>query len=503
MQKNYSANLPHKCYTAEQIRCNEPQAAANAGIEMFELMASAGLAMFEMVASHFANLRYRDTTMVVLCGYGNNGGDGYIVAHLAMAAGWPVRLVQLGDVNKITGDADRARQLWLSEGGKVEHIGADEFDLPDSAIIIDAMLGTGLRGEVKDRFADVIHQVNHTRNAAVCSIDIPSGLNADTGQPMGCAIKADMTCTFVGLKQGLLTGVGGDYCGELYFAGLGVERAFEQIVPAAVNCITKTDLPSKFPRRLLASHKGHFGHVVLIGGNVGMSGAIRMAASACMRTGAGLVTVLTHSNNEQVVAMDHPQMMVRGVHTGGDISEWLALADVVVFGPGGGQDAWAKPLLAQVCDFDGVKVIDADGLNLLAQQPLKLNHCIITPHPKEAARLLNTSVAEVQQDRYAAIDQLAKTYHCVALLKGYGTLIGDGQRVNLNTSGNPGMATAGMGDVLSGILSGLLAQGLSLYDAAVVGAYIHGAAGDLAAADGQRGLMATDLFDPIRKLVNP
>ncbi len=514
MQRTYRANLPQKRYTAAQIRLNESIVAADLGIEMFQLMEDAGKAMFEMVADHFDSISYRNsnqqTPMTVLCGYGNNGGDGYIVARLAKAAGWQVTLVQIGDERKISGDALKARQQWLNSGGKVEETTANELILPQGSIIIDALLGTGLGGEVRSPFAEVINLVNQTNHAAVCSVDVPSGLNADTGQPMGCAIKADMTCTFVGVKQGLLTGYAGDYCGQLYFSGLGISEAFEQSVLPSAMSVTADQLHHKLPPRALSSHKGQCGHVLLIGGNKGMSGAIRMAAMACLRAGAGLVTVLTHADNVMIVAIDSPEIMVSGVEVdngvGDDISPWLQKADVVVFGPGAGQDEWAQSLLQQVRQANMPKVIDADGLNLAALQPGPLNRCIITPHPKEAARLLNWSVAQVQEDRFFSVGLLAKTYDCVALLKGYGTLVcekvSDGESIAINTTGNPGMATAGMGDVLSGILGGLLAQGLSLMDAATLGAMLHGAAADSAANKGQRGMMATDLYPHIRALVN-
>jgi hydroxyethylthiazole kinase-like uncharacterized protein yjeF len=515
VERTYRANLPHKLFAGEQIRANESLVAANLAIELFKLMEDAGKALFCLVVDNFE----AKSPMTVLCGYGNNGGDGYIVARLAKIAGWKVRLVQIGDARKLSSDAAKAAELWRGVGGKVEHLADRMLNLPQGGIIIDALLGTGLNGEVRSEFARVISEVNNNLNAAVCSVDIPSGLNSDTGQPMGCAIKADITCTFIGVKQGLLTAGGGDYCGKLYFAGLGIDQAFEQMVSAKVRCFSAVELADKLPRRNLSAHKGQCGHVLLIGGNIGMSGAIRMAAVACLRAGAGLVSVLTHRDNVAIVASQCAELMVHGVTTAMAIGHFLQKADVVVLGPGLGQDDWAKSLLVQVRQTGLPKVIDADGLNLLAlpdsQQmgeqrshnnnpPFdKLNNTIITPHPKEAARLLNVTTAVIQADRFKAVKSLADKKAQVVLLKGYGTLISDSSLFYLNTSGNPGMATAGMGDVLSGILGALLAQGLSLLDAATVGAYIHGAAADIAATDGQRGMMATDLYPHIRALVNP
>ncbi|NQZ12311.1 MAG: NAD(P)H-hydrate dehydratase [Algicola sp.] len=496
MTRTYSVNLPQKLFKAQQVRENEPRVAADLSIEMFTLMENAGQAMFDMVTKHSE----QRCSMTVLCGYGNNGGDGYIVARLAKIAGWQVKLIQLGDCNKITGDAATARTLWLEGGGKSYDIGEG---IEPNTVVIDALLGTGLNGNVRGQFIEAIELVNKTQNAFVCSVDIPSGLNADTGQPMGCSIKADLTCTFVGLKQGMVTGLSGDYCGKLHFAGLGIDEAFEQAVSAVAQCSNASDIEKELPPRKRACHKGNNGHVLLIGGNKGLSGAIRMAAKACMRTGAGLVSVLTVEANESIVAADCAEVMVRGICGNSDINVFLAKADVIVFGPGSGVNDWSKVLLQKVLAVNKPKIIDADGLNLLALDPVKLSQCIITPHPKEAARMLSCSVKDIQQNRFESAAQLAKSWGAVALLKGFGTVINDGSSTYVNTSGNPGMATAGMGDVLSGIIGGLLAQGLSLRRAATLGALIHGAAGDAAAAEGERGMMATDLLPHIRALVNP
>ncbi len=495
MTRTYSVNLPQKLFKAQQVRENEARVAANLSIDMFTLMERAGQATFDMITEHCEH----GNSMTVLCGYGNNGGDGYIVARLAKTAGWQVKLIQLGDSNKITGDAATARAQWFETGGESHDISEG---IGPNTVVIDALLGTGLKGNVRGLFCEVIELVNNTNNAAVCSVDIPSGLNADTGQPMGCAIKADLTCTFVGLKQGLVTGVSGDYCGKLHFAGLGIAEVFSQSIIANAQRSNLSDIRQKLPPRKRACHKGNNGHVLLIGGNKGMSGAIRMAAKACMRTGAGLVTVLTHQDNESIVAADCAEVMVRGINENSDINVFLAKADVIVFGPGAGMDDWSKALLQQALAINKPKVIDADGLNLLALNPQKLTQCIITPHPKEAARMFGRSVKIIQQDRFESAEQLTKNWGAVALLKGFGTVISDETSTYVNTSGNPGMATAGMGDVLSGIIGGLLGQGLSLFDAARLGALIHGAAGDAAAIDGERGLMATDLLPHIRALVN-
>lgn len=494
MEQSLRVNLPQKLYKAEQVRDNEALVAAKLGIEMFTLMEDAGKATFQMIAKHTKG----PGVMTVICGYGNNGGDGYIVARLAKVAGWQVKLMQLGECDKLKGDAAKARALWLQYGGKIH-----SFDpqLTSGTVLVDAMLGSGLTGNVRGAFVEAIEAVNRTEHQLVCAVDIPSGLNADSGVEMGLAVVADLTCTFVGVKQGLLTGKGPDHCGKLYFAGLQIADAFEQMVPASVMRSDYQVLSKVLKPRMPSSHKGTYGHVLVIGGNKGMSGAVRMASRAALRAGAGLVSVYTHPDNEFIVASDCPEIMV-----GGELDKLLTKADVVVFGPGCGLDDWGAGILQKLLPLDKPMVIDADGLNLLAQLELKDSEqsrsWVLTPHPKEASRLAGTSVAEIQRDRFAAVRTLAQKYASVVLLKGAGTLIADSKGININTSGNPGMATAGMGDVLSGIIGGLLAQGVELFDAAAFGAMLHGMAADKAAQDGQRGMMATDLLPFIRSLIN-
>lgn len=492
LKSSVCANLPQKLYKAQQVRDNEALVAKDLGIAMFTLMHDAGRACFELVR-RYANLPKR---MTVLCGYGNNGGDGYIVARLAKADGWQVNLLQIGESDRLQGDAAKAREQWLAAGGDISPYAGC---LPGGTVIVDAMLGSGLSGAVRGVFAEAIAQVNQGDHALVLAVDIPSGLNADTGVAMGCAVVADVTCTFVGVKQGLLTGCGLDFCGQLHFAGLNIAQRFEQMVEPAVKISDYQQLLSTLGPRKPSSHKGSFGHVLLIGGNQGMSGAIRLAARAALRSGAGLVSVCTHPDNVALVAQECPEVMV-----GDDLERLLPKADVLVFGPGGGSDDWCRQMLDTVIKSDKPVVIDADGLNQLAQIKLsnKQRHWVLTPHPKEASRLLGCDVATVQRDRFAAVSALSQKYGAVVLLKGVGTLICQQKRINLNISGNPGMASAGMGDVLSGIIGALIAQGMNLHDSASFAALVHGMAGDRAARQGQRGMMATDLLPYIRAFIN-
>ena len=329
-------------------------------------------------------------------------------------------------------------------------------------------------------------------------MDSPSGLNADTGNVMGCAVKADYTVTFIGLKQGLFTGQAADYCGEISYASLAVpESIFQEVLASAVR-VVKTPLP----RRDRCSHKGNYGHVLIVGGDSGYSGAARLAGEAALRVGAGLVSIATRAEHAGLMNLNRPELMCHGVECAEQLSGLLEKVSVVVIGPGLGQSDWAKELFMATITAQKLLIIDADGLNLLARSPVKNPDWILTPHPGEAARLLSCSTTEIQQDRFAAVAAIQAKYKGIAILKGAGTLIATEDDCAVSTTGNPGMASGGMGDVLAGVIAGLLAQGLSLKNAAQQGVHIHGLAADLAAdKDGERGLLASDLMPYLRRVV--
>jgi NAD(P)H-hydrate epimerase len=370
---------------------------------------------------------------------------------------------------------------------------------------VDAILGTGLEREVEGLWREAIEAMN-AHPAAILALDIPSGLHADTGAILGAAIQAAATLTFIGLKQGLFTGQGPACCGALSFAGLGVPSDIHSIIHPACWRYTGEDLPALLPRRPRSAHKGHFGHVLVIGGDLGLAGAARLAAEAAARSGAGLVSVATRAVHAGWQAAARPELMFHGVETPDELTPLLSRATVIAIGPGLGREEWGRTLLRAVLASDRPLVLDADALNLLAAEPAFRDDWILTPHPGEAARLLKMTPAQVEADRFTAVEDVALRYGGVALLKGAGSLIAsqsDGL-VALSAAGNPGMASGGMGDVLTGVIAALVAQGLAPFAAAQAGAYLHGQAGDLAAqAGGERGLVATDLLPFLRQLVNP
>ena len=483
-------------YTAAQVRQLDRRAIEQAGIPGYSLMSRAGKAAWDFLRNYWPDSR----SLLILCGTGNNGGDGYVIGRLALAAGHAVLVMQLGDVTKIRGDALTAREAYLAAGGKVEPFAAG---IPGHVeLVVDAMLGTGLERPPEGEWLAAIEMLN-TGNKPVLAVDIPTGLHADTGRVPGAAVKADLTVTFIGRKPGLYTGQGPELAGKVVFDDLQVPASVYKPVLVLAEQVTgvSNDLPALHRSR--TAHKGHHGHVLVIGGERGMSGAAQLAGLAALRSGAGLVSVATRPAHAANLAAACPEFMCHGIAGAGDLASLLARATVVAIGPGLGRSDWSRQLFAQALETRLPMVVDADALNLLAHEPARRENWIITPHPGEAGRLLDMSAGEIQQDRFAAVRALVDGYGGTAVLKGAGSLVCTAERaVAVCTAGNPGMATAGMGDVLTGVIAALVAQGLSLPDAAILGVCLHGQAGDRAAVAGERGMLARDLIDELRHIIN-
>jgi NAD(P)H-hydrate epimerase len=478
-------------YLATQVRELDRLTIEKHGIAGIELMRRAGQVLFDVVKQY-----YSIQHLVVFCGAGNNAGDGYVLAKLALQAGYKVDVYYLAQPTHLQGDARIAYQDYLAIEGRVIPFYSD-IEV-DKMLVIDALLGTGLNREVSDEHAKAIDLLN-AADCAVISVDIPSGLNADTGAVMPIAVKADYTVSFIGLKQGLYTGMAAEYCGEIIYDSLDVPQQVFQQVKYSAQLLTSCHIP----KRHRCSHKGHHGHVLLVGGEDGYSGAIRLAAEAALRAGAGLVSIATRKSHATWINNGRPELMCHGVETVSELELLLEKATVVVIGPGLGQNQWAIDLFKRVSASDKPLVVDADGLNLLSKQQSYKDNWVLTPHPGEAARLIQSTTSIIASDRFSAIAQLQKQYGGVTVLKGAGTLIYDGIDINISTSGNPGMATGGMGDVLAGMVAALIAQGLTLKKAALFAVYLHGKAADLSAQqEGEVGLLASDLMPFIRELVN-
>ncbi|MCE4068763.1 MULTISPECIES: NAD(P)H-hydrate dehydratase [Pseudomonas] len=485
-------DLPLNLYSAQQVRDLDARLIA-AGTPGFELMRRAAHAAWRALRRQWPDAG----EITVLAGHGNNAGDGYLIAALALRAGWRVRVLGVGDAARLSGDAASAHGEARAAGVDIE-VWSDRAEL--RGVLVDALLGTGLGGEVREPYASAIAAINAS-SLPVLAVDIPSGLSADTGQVLGCAVDADLTVTFIGLKLGLFTAQGPDQCGELVFDGLDADPA---LLPE--NGVARRLAPASLPllaTRPKAAHKGLFGHVLVVGGDTGLGGAVLLAAESALRCGAGLVSLATRVAHVPAALARRPELMARGVSSSAELLRLAERADVLVVGPGVGRDAWGRVLVSAAASLERRQVWDADALNLLAEERVARpsGDWVITPHPAEAARLLGTSTAEVQADRPKAALALAQRYQAVVVLKGVGSLIAspDG-RLALCDHGHPAMAGAGLGDVLSGILGALLAQGLPAFDAACLAVWLHARAGESLGAQG-RGLAAADLIPAVRQLL--
>lgn len=484
--------LPLNLYSAQQVRDLDARLIA-AGTSGFELMRRAAHAAWRALRRQWPDAG----EITVLAGHGNNAGDGYLIAALALRAGWRVRVLAVGDASRLSGDAASAHGEARAGGVDID-AWSDRAEL--RGVLVDALLGTGLGGEVREPYASAIAAINAS-GLPVLAVDIPSGLSADTGQVLGCAVQADLTVTFIGLKFGLFTASGPDQCGELAFDELEADPA---LIPDA--CVARRLAPASLSRlasRPKAAHKGLFGHALVIGGDTGMGGAVLLAAESALRCGAGLVSLATRAAHVPAALARRPELMARGVSSSAELLRLAERADVLVVGPGVGREAWGRVLVSAAASLERRQVWDADALNLLAEGLVARpsGDWVITPHPAEAARLLGISTAEVQADRPTAAHALAQRYQAVVVLKGVGSLVAspDG-RLALCNHGHPAMAGAGLGDVLSGILGALLAQGLPAFDAACLAVWLHARAGESLGAQG-RGLAAADLIPAVRQLL--
>ncbi|MGH8387078.1 MAG: NAD(P)H-hydrate dehydratase [Pseudomonas sp.] len=484
--------LPDALYSAAQVRALDASLIA-AGTPGFELMQRAARATWRALVRQWPTAN----ELTIATGHGNNAGDGYLVAVLARRAGWKVRVLAVGDPQRLQGDAALAYAEALSEKVSIESWMAQS---QWRGIVLDALLGTGLIGEVREPYVSAITAINGS-GLPVVAVDIPSGLCADTGRVLGHAVRADLTVTFIGMKLGLFTGDAADGVGELVFNDLHADPLLLEAAPTSALRLTAGNLP-RLASRAPTSHKGKFGHVLLIGGDRGLGGAILLSAQSALRSGAGMVSVATRSEHVPAALARIPEAMVLGTSSANQLMELLEKVSVLVVGPGLGQAAWGRGLLSVAASASLPQVWDADALNLLAQEHVKLpKDCVITPHPGEAARLLGVSTAQVQADRPAAAHALSKKYTAVVVLKGAGSLIAcpDG-RLAVCHQGHPAMATAGLGDVLAGLIGALLAQGMAAFDAACLGVWLHANAGEQQGKFG-RGLAASDLIPAIRQLL--
>lgn len=491
--------LPQPLYSAELMRELDRRAMAALGIPSIALMKRAGRAAFAELQRRWPEAK----RLQVFCGGGNNGGDGYVIAALAAQRQIPVTVYACVAPDKLKGDALEACHFAEREGA---HIVTSllEMDTDDGdTVTVDSLLGTGFEGPLREDIAAAVERINRAAGP-VLAVDIPSGLSADTGSAEQ-AVRADATVAFIGRKFGLHCGRGPALCGEVVFESLGApDSVYGDLQPLARRY--DSDSLARLPRRAADSYKNQFGHILIVGGDSGFGGAALMAAESAARAGAGLISLATRPEHLPAALTRCPEVMARPVISGQELEPLLESPDVIAVGPGLGRAPWGEQLLARAGRAQAPLVLDADALNILAGgrvlAGLKRDDWVLTPHVGEAARLLDCDTTEVLANPRAAAIAIQRKFSGVVILKGAGTLIAHAGGVDLVNSGNPGMASGGMGDLLTGVVAALIGQGMDIVEAARLAVWLHGEAGNRAAEDGQRGLLATDLLPWVRRLVD-
>ncbi|MFV8783913.1 NAD(P)H-hydrate dehydratase [Microbulbifer sp. SA54] len=496
------AQVPEYLYSAEAVRLLDQRVIDQQQIPALALMKRAGRAAFECLRQRWPELR----EIQVYCGGGNNGGDGYVIAGLAAQNKLPVTVFVGVPMEKLHGEALEAYGYAEREGAKLVTALAEMPAINEGVVLVDALLGTGFSGAVREPVQSAIAHINRAQ-APVLAVDLPSGLSADTGAAAETgAVAADVTITFIGRKAGLYLGRGPAVAGEVVFDDLGAASPVYDGVPHLLRRYTGDSL-ERLPLRAADSYKNHFGHVMVVGGDHGFGGAPLMASEAAARAGAGLISLATRPEHVAAVLTRCPEVMAKPVVSGQELEPLLEKPSVIAVGPGLGRAPWGEQMLARAGRASAPLVVDADALNILAEgrvlAGIRRDDWVLTPHVGEAARLLGVSTDEVKRDPVAAARAIQQKFSGVVILKGAGTLIAHADGVDLINGGNPGMASGGMGDLLTGLVAALIGQGMALPAAARLAVWLHGEAGDRAAAEGgQRGLLATDLLPHIRKLVD-
>lgn len=503
-----------KVTTAAQMRSIDKETIEQFGIPGVVLMENAGMQIVRFIETRYKSLH--GLKVCILAGKGNNGGDGFVVARHLHNAGSKVKVFVVATKGDIGGDARVNLDILLQMGVDVLEVATErdwdklKMALSFSELLIDALLGTGFKGTLAAPFEQIIDIINR-QGKPVIAIDIPSGLDANTGQVQK-AVKASYTVTLALPKQGLLIYPGADYVGELIVADIGIPRCLLIAADIGQNSIDIASIRQSLPKRQAWAHKGDCGRVLVIAGSRGMTGAAYLAASGALRAGAGLVTLGIGKTLHDIMEVKLTEAMTTPLPDNeGNISmdaleeilQLAAVRDVVALGPGLGSDGETMIVVRELIKkIEGPLVIDADAINALAGHTDILQEAkslpILTPHPGELARITGLSISEINADRVRSARECAQLLGSILVLKGAGTVVAfpDGE-VYINTTGNAGMATGGSGDVLTGVIAGFLAQGLSSHDAALCGVYVHGLAGDIVAQKGMLGMVAGDLLPAI------
>ena len=502
MNNNISPSLAKKVFSSHKIKSYENTLFNTLDCEGYSFMEKAGKFAFHEILERFPN----EKNWNILCGLGNNAGDGMTTARLAIENELNVSIFFLFSVDLFTGNAQKAykklKKAQYNHRDKLIIFEKNDYLKINQGIIIDAIFGIGLNREIDSSIQEIIQTLNN-KNLPIISLDIPSGINPDDGRIMGQAINAEMTITFMFKKLCFFLGEGSNYSGFIKYSDLEVSCCNEFLDNCDLNIIDREYVFNFLQRRSLSSHKGDFGHIGIFGSGKGMHGASLLAGEAALRSGAGKVSIFMHSSHRELIDNPRSELILNFIDNILQVESIISNLDVLVLGPGLGKDKWASDIFDFIIKYPQPKVIDADGLVFVKAKNLKQDNWVLTPHPGEAAELLNTSSKNIQDNRQLSLKKISNKFGGVIILKGHNTMIGyDENPSNICLKGNPGMATAGSGDVLAGIVSAMIGQKLSLFDASSVAVEIHAKAGDLASKDGERGLLAGDIIDEIRGCVN-
>lgn len=506
--------------TSQEMRNIDRRTTDKYGIPSLLLMENAAHGILRVIEDNYGPLKGRKTT--IICGKGNNGGDGLAVARLLHNRDAVVQVILLADTEELKGDAETNLNIALKMGIDIQTKGSYDIwavrnALNHSYLIIDAIFGTGLSAHVTGEHLEIIELINDS-GRTVISVDIPTGINSDTGEVMGDAVKADATITFGLPKRGHFLYPGSELTGKLHIVDISIPELAIEEEGICLNLLTEDDMGKLIPDRLANSHKGSFGHVLIIAGSMGKGGAAAMTSLSCLKTGAGLVTLATPISVQPVIAGMIAEVMTCplpetedntiGLHAIGKISAIAKDKDVVAIGPGLTTNRETVEVTRKIIkELNVPVVIDADGINAFIGSPELLKDrktfTILTPHPGEMAGLTGKSSSDIQKDRIGVARDFAVNYGVFLILKGAHTVIAEPSgSVHINPTGNPGMATAGTGDALTGIIAGLIAQNIDISSAVRLGVYLHGLAGDIAAKEkGMTGMIAGDLIERIPEAI--
>jgi len=503
---------------SEQMRELDRQTIQKAKVPGTTLMERAGTGVVTHLLQYCGSPKGKK--IVVFCGKGNNGGDGLVVARLLQAKGALITVMLLAPYQELSPDAKTMYRRFKKKAKLSQILVLPNQENLQSVthnahILIDALLGTGLSSSVRDPYAMAIETINRSQACTTVAVDIPSGLDSETGAILGRAVKADLTVTFGYPKIGLYVGDAINQVGHIEVVDIGIPHEFIEELNPHTQLLTQEFIPSLIPPRPASSHKGTFGHTGIVAGSPGKAGAPALAALGALRVGTGLVTVATPQTVMPIVeskllevmtlALPETREHLVGIEAGPDLLHFSQDKSALAFGPGIGISSSTTDLLSELLpQLEAPCVLDADALNNLTSHlavfPNMKQLPVLTPHPGEMARLLsNTSSKSINKDRIGTARSFASTHRVILVLKGANTVIANPQgHIAICPTGNPGMASAGMGDVLTGMIAGLLAQGLTAWDAARAGVYLHGLAGDIAASTiGEPGLIASDLIAAI------